>query len=343
MKKIKILSKLNKKIAKMNDDYLISEAKKQFLLFEEIAEGIDEEGKHDGKYYAFDWDDNLLEMPTEIILKSETGEKVGMSTADFAEYREEIGKKEFKYKGKTITGYSDDPFSFFRHPTGDEQFMKDTLIAPLAPAWPAFVKCINGGSIFAIITARGHDPNTLRLATKELINTNHKGIDKESVVKNINIYRKLSGDGGPLNPEQALEYYLGSSEAGNPATGLCRFHPVSFGAGSAANPEAAKVKAFGDFMKYVKALPVNKDMDVKVGFSDDDAANIEDMKTHFGKEPNLSIIYTGPDQQPKEQPEEEIAEQCYQKEIAKKHSKMKIRLIGVGGRSKSAPPGAGGA
>ena len=344
MKKIKILNKLNKELAKMNDGYLISEAKKQFLLFEEIAEGVDGEGKHDGKYYAFDWDDNLLEMPTQIILKSETDEEVGMSTADFAEYREQIGKEPFSYQGKTITGYSDNPFSFFRHPTGDEQFKKDTLIAPLAPAWSAFVECINGGSIFAIITARGHDPNTLRLATKALIDKNHEGINKESAVKNINIYRELSGDGGPLDPEQALEYYLGSSEGGNPATGLCRFHPVSFGAGSAANPEAAKVKAFGDFMKYVKSLPINKGVDVKVGFSDDDAANIEAMKTHFGKEPNLSIIYTGPDQQPEEQPEEEIAEQCYQKAIkATRKKRMKIYLGAAASvDGESAPPGAGG-
>jgi hypothetical protein len=326
MKKIKILSKINKKIAKMNDDYLISEAKKQFSLFEEITEGIGDSGAPDFKYYAFDWDDNLLEMPTEIILKSETDEEVGMSTADFAEYREKIAKEPFSYKGKTIAGYADNPFRFFRYPTGDKQFLKDTLKAPVAPAWPDFVKCINGGSIFAIITARGHHPETLKAGVKLLIDAGYKGISKKALVASLDQYRDLAAMSEYDDDNSKIEEYLD----------LCKFHPVSFGAGSAANPEEAKVKALGGFIQYVRDL--NQGEDVKVGFSDDDAANIEAMEKHFGNEPSLSIIYTGPEK-------EEVKEQTepYQKEVAKKHSKMKIRLIGVGGRSKSAPPGAGGA
>jgi hypothetical protein len=36
------------------------------------------------KYYAFDWDDNLMYMPTKIYLKDDKGNSVGMSTEDFA-------------------------------------------------------------------------------------------------------------------------------------------------------------------------------------------------------------------------------------------------------------------
>ena len=73
--------------------------------YKNILEGIDEEGTPDMKYYAFDWDDNIMNMPTKIILKDEDGDEVGMSTEDFAEYRTLIGKEEFDYEGHNIVGF----------------------------------------------------------------------------------------------------------------------------------------------------------------------------------------------------------------------------------------------
>ena len=64
-----------------------------------MKEGIDE-GQPDLKYYAFDWDDNIVIMPTQIMLKTEDGFETGMSTEDFAEYRQRIGKGPFEYKGE---------------------------------------------------------------------------------------------------------------------------------------------------------------------------------------------------------------------------------------------------
>jgi len=55
--------------------------------------------KYGLKYYAFDWDDNLMEMPTLIYLKDEDGDVIGMSTEDFAEYRTLVGQEPFNYKG----------------------------------------------------------------------------------------------------------------------------------------------------------------------------------------------------------------------------------------------------
>jgi len=61
----------------------------------EFKEGISKHGTPDLKYYAFDWDDNIVHMPTKIILQSEDGDDVEMSTDDFAEYRSKIGKEKF--------------------------------------------------------------------------------------------------------------------------------------------------------------------------------------------------------------------------------------------------------
>ena len=57
----------------------------------QLREGFKGEGTPDMKYYAFDWDDNIVHMPTKIMLKTDDGDEVGMSTDDFAEYRSEIG------------------------------------------------------------------------------------------------------------------------------------------------------------------------------------------------------------------------------------------------------------
>jgi hypothetical protein len=168
------------------------------LLFENwrryLTEGIDPTtGEPDFKYYAFDWDDNILMMPTQIMLKSEQGQEVPMGTADFAEYRTLIGKEPFDYEGFSIAGFAEEPFRNFRHPTGDEQFIKDSMSAELGPSWDDFVECLNGGSIFAIITARGHHPETLRSAVRALIDGSVEMVLISKlfcpIYKNIEIWR----------------------------------------------------------------------------------------------------------------------------------------------------------
>ena len=62
-----------------------------------ITEGFTEELTPDLKYYAFDWDDNLMYMPTKIMLMDSEGNEVGMGTEDFAEHRVDVGKKDFEY------------------------------------------------------------------------------------------------------------------------------------------------------------------------------------------------------------------------------------------------------
>ncbi len=90
----------------------------------EFTEGFKGEGSPDLKYYAFDWDDNIVHMPTKIIVKDEDGDEVGMSTDDFAEHRHHIGKEPFEYKGKMIVGFGENPFKNFRT-EGDKDFFVD--------------------------------------------------------------------------------------------------------------------------------------------------------------------------------------------------------------------------
>ena len=258
-----------------------------------ISEIIQDQLTPTMKYYAFDWDDNLMYMPTKIYLKDDNGKSVGMSTEDFAEYRTEIGKEPFNYEGNTIVGFDDDAFRDFRV-TGDKKFLVDAMKAPIGPAWDDFVEAVNNGSIFAIITARGHTPSVLKNAVYNLIQKNMHGLNKKELVKNLRKYRDIS-DEEDLSDDELIKTYLE----------MCKWHPVSFGEGSAANPEELKVSAMKQFMEYVrnlsqrlqeKAFMKNKISNYftpYIGFSDDDLKNVETMKKHFDDESGLDIYHTG--------------------------------------------------
>jgi len=264
-----------------------------------LVEGFEEEMTPDMKYYAFDWDDNLLYMPTKIILKDEKGNEVGMGTEDFAEYRSKIGKENFEYNGKTIVGFAENPFRYFST-QGDKKFMIDSLLAKTGPAWNDFVECINGGSIFSIITARGHSPETIAKSIKKLIDGNINGLSKHQLIKNLKKYNELANRFVEKNEdssdEDLVDFYVFK---------LNKYYPVTHGSGSAQNPEESKVAAMREFQEYVKRIsriinvePMFKD-DVsnrfvpKIGFSDDDLKNLKTMKHELEKDPeNIVQIYS---------------------------------------------------
>lgn len=260
----------------------------------EIKEGFSKEGTPDMKYYAFDWDDNIVHMPTKIMVLTDDGNEVGMSTDDFAEHRHHIGKEPFKYKGETIVGYADEPFRNFRT-AGDKDFLIDAMRAKEGPAFGDFREAINNGSIFSIITARGHNPETLKQAVYNYIISGYNGIDKNKLIKNLKKYRNFVNE-DDMSDDELIKSYLE----------LNKYHPVSFGEGSAANPEELKVKALEDFVSYIKAMAgiLNKRAFIKndisnnfipkmpsIGFSDDDIRNVEVVSKHFKDKPD-NIVRT---------------------------------------------------
>lgn len=260
-----------------------------------LSEGFINKSTPDMKYYAFDWDDNIVHMPTKIVLKNENGDEVGMSTDDFAEYRGKIGKENFNYKGNIIVGFAEDPFRNFRE-RGDKDFLVDSMSAKIGPAFDDFREAINNGSIFAIITARGHNPEILKKAVYNYIVNDFNGINKDLLLKNLRKYRSFT-DENDIDDDELIKTYLS----------LNKYHPVSFGdEGSATNPEEAKVRAMDDFVNYIKEMSailhkkayLKNDVSnnfvpepVSIGFSDDDIKNVEKIKKHFEDKPN-NIVKT---------------------------------------------------
>jgi len=260
-----------------------------------LIEGFTESGKPDMKYYAFDWDDNILHMPTKIRLKSESGDLVEMSTEDFATYRSKIGKEDFNYEGEIVVGFYDDPFRNFTE-KGDKQFLIDCMMASPGPAWSDFVEAINTGSIFAIITARGHKPSTIKEACYNFIISDYDEISSDELVENLVKYIKLTKKTKLLSKtkKEMIEFYLN----------MCQFSPVSYNNEEAAkHPEQAKIKALSTFEKNVRRLSeklghsyeieneVSGYFTPTIGFSDDDPKNVEMVKKHTEQDPE-SIITT---------------------------------------------------
>jgi hypothetical protein len=164
------------------------------------------------------------------------------------------------------------------------------------PAFDDFREAINNGSIFSIITARGHNPNTLKQAVYNYIINDYNGISKDELVKNLKKYRTFV-DEEDMSDEELIKTYLD----------LNKYHPVSFGdEAGAVNPEEAKVDAMEEFVTYIRELAssLNKKAFLKndvnnnfipskpsIGFSDDDPKNIEVMKKHFKNKPD-NIVRT---------------------------------------------------
>jgi hypothetical protein len=129
---------------------------------------------------------------------------------------------------------------------------------------------------------------------------NKNGINTRLLAENLHKYRnignKVSDDTKvkALTPKELREYL-----------DLCRFYPVSFGEGSATNPEEGKIKAMREFILYCKEMAKeigqkayfkndveNNEILPTIGFSDDDPRNIEKMKEFLDDEDTEKLVKT---------------------------------------------------
>ena len=117
--------------------------------------------------YSFDWDDNILNMPTQIHLEKKVGGEfipVDVSTSEFAEMRHLVGT-EYRL-------LNDNPLEAFADFRDYDAFMRDTQKAvrnnSYGPSFDKFKEALMYGNDFSIITARGQSPKALRDGTRLL-------------------------------------------------------------------------------------------------------------------------------------------------------------------------------
>ena len=249
----------------------------------------------DFKYYIFDWDDNILHMPTKIHLEERdehgTWRPVEVSTSVFA-----IVRTDERYR--MPPGGRAEAFREFRDvvdETGDISFIRDTKAAlrrvkageKPGPSFQTLRKTLREGRIFAIVTARGHAPETLREAVEIFIDEVLTPDERSEMMRSLRGYRWwLDRKTEFGTDEEELDYYLS----------MCRYHAVTypgffeqmtsdcdFGgrykqAPSAQRPELAKEFAIRGFVEHVFHMlqrTGGAGRPVSVGFSDDDAGNVK--------------------------------------------------------------------
>jgi hypothetical protein len=245
-------------------------------------------------YYAFDWDDNILNMPTKIHMEHLVdGEWIptSVSTAEFADYRNDKENWRVDYN-VAFVDFRD------QGERGDKAFLEDTKTAisqgKLGPAWNDFIECLSNGSIFAIITARGHEAPAMRMGVEWIIDNI---LTEDQLYQMYNQLMKYSYFFGDTNVEN--ERILRGQPSKNPLISSyldnCEYVGVSSPSrgGSPANPEKAKEDALLAFNAKVNDYAKNVGISAKIGFSDDDLGNvkhIEDLIDNLRNEQFPNIV-----------------------------------------------------
>tara|TARA_R110000824_G_scaffold4236_6_gene20183 strand:+ start:1103 stop:1966 length:864 start_codon:yes stop_codon:yes gene_type:complete len=217
--------------------------------------------------YSFDWDDNIMIMPTTIkmLKKVDDGwEKIDVSTEEFASLRYDENYK-----------LGDDAFVNF---IDDELFITDLEKAlnskSFAPSFDKFKEALIYANPISIITARGHQPETLRKGMDLVISHTFSEDELADMIDNIQQQTpELDGE----NVDVILKTYLDGHDY-HPVTSASFTDKFGLEGGSAVNPEENKKIALRDYVTKIVAKAgemVNTEYNkLSVGFSDDDLGNI---------------------------------------------------------------------
>ena len=237
------------------------------------------------KYYMFDWDDNILHMPTKIYLEKKTpkGWKPhAVSTAEFAHIRHDA--KNYR----PPNGDWNQAFIEF-YDIGkrkDRAFLEDTKAAlkPIiqgkekgAPSFAKFKKALIEGRILAIITARSHSNASIRKGVEYFIKKVLTATEKKVMLHNLRLFVDYFGDAPRrLSDTQVLREYLDNNQY-HGVTSPEFQKKVGIKLSGSESPEIAKQLAIRDFVHHVIGLVKHKGLGhpISVGFSDDDRRNVQ--------------------------------------------------------------------
>lgn len=127
--------------------------------------------RYGGKsFYFFDLDDNILHLDTKIYLfHKHTGREIALSSQEWAKAIPLIGKEEPYRDYQVIDDPQTGSFRRFRDFPHSQPFLEDleqalqkTEIEWRGPSWDFFYYAVLNQRPLSIITARGHNPDTIR-------------------------------------------------------------------------------------------------------------------------------------------------------------------------------------
>ena len=252
-------------------------------------------GERDFRYYIFDWDDNILHMPTRFHLLKRTPEgdwvPHRVSTSVYSVIRSDTEN----YRPPTDDWES--AFVEFRDldPETESTFLSDTRDAltrainggtNIAPSFHTFRRTLVEGRLFAIVTARGHKTKSLRDGVALFINMVLTDAERLEMLRNLRGYMAcFDGVQEEYGDQQVIDYYLD----------LARYHAVTSpqfkqalreALPGAESPEEGKQFAIRDFVQHVIRIASQSDIrrPISVGFSDDDPGNVKAVEAFIRQE-----------------------------------------------------------
>ena len=243
----------------------------------------------DFKFYIFDWDDNILKMPTSIYLEKlmpdGTWAPHKVSTSVYSLVRQDTEHYRFANNSRN------EAFKEFQdsRPPDVNTFLRDTRAAirrvvsgeeQPCPSYSTVRKTLGEGRLFAIVTARGHSAETLRHGVEIFIEEALTAEERETMMANLRGYRRCYDGIEEFGTDaEELDYYLS----------LNRYHAVTSPGfnewlekktNQKIHPEQRKQFAIGDFVEHVIRIVGHSVANggswkpISVGFSDDDPGNI---------------------------------------------------------------------
>lgn len=252
----------------------------------------------DFKYYIFDWDDNILHMPTRIHLEKRMPDGSwaphSVSTAAFAVVRNDTAN--YRAPGgdweNAFVEFQDDAAE------GESRFLRDTREAldkvlsgetiP-GPSFETLRETLVEGRLFAIVTARGHESDSLKKAVRLFVDLVLSEEERAEMMANLRGYRACFDAPAAFGTdEEELSYYLS----------LNRYHAVTNPgfkrwlkqtAGARVTTENAKQFAIRDFVEHVIRILSRAGSEavrrpISVGFSDDDLSNVAAVERYIQDE-----------------------------------------------------------
>ena len=212
--------------------------------------------------YSFDWDDNILHMPTMIHMDKKDGDewsKVKLSTSEYAELKD---SPEYRYPDNDIK-------KAFVEFNDDEEFIsnvEDSLSnGEFAPSFDDFKEAVIKAKPISIITARPQSPDTLKRGVNIIIQEYFTEEERGEMLENINDNYDFTG-----TEDEIIRKYIESNY----------YYPVSFN-NQNADIKKEKGNALDDFVKKVILSFEKMDKDtynkIAIGFSDDDLENVQEV------------------------------------------------------------------
>ena len=226
------------------------------------------------RYSILDWDENILFMPTIVHLEINRNDRwvpVDVSCAKFSEAISKGARLRNKSYKQTFTDMSDDG------PRGNKVFLLDTIEAvkngDFGPSWDDFIYSLIDGRLFLIITARGHEPETIKKGVEWIIYNYLTDDQRRHMKDNLMKFHELFG----YAPEDAIRHFLDLSDY---VGVMSDYFKETF---DVPDMKISQLVGYGKslaikrFLDRVRGYSKEVGLPAKVGFSDDRSRTVDEV------------------------------------------------------------------